>query len=122
MLIRSAIPGNEYLEVSGTSQAAPYVANVAAKIKDANPKLTPKEIKQILIGTVDSKGFLQDKVTAGGLVNSERAVVAAQISAKEGIAAAIGRARVQVSDVPSASASGLNSKWVVPVPLYPMFR
>src|SRR5690606_13725332 len=40
MLIHSAIPGNDYLQVSGTSQAAPYVANVAARIKDANPGLS----------------------------------------------------------------------------------
>src|SRR5690606_7299722 len=55
MLIDSAIPGNEYLKVSGTSQAAPYIANVAAKIKDANPGLRPVEIKKILMGTVDQK-------------------------------------------------------------------
>jgi cell wall-associated protease len=122
MLISSSIPGNEYLEVSGTSQAAPYVANVAAKIKDANPKLTPKEIKQILMGTVDSKGFLKDKVAAGGLVNSERAVVAAQISVKDGVAAGIGRARVQVSDMPSSRSSGVKADSVVPLPLYPMFN
>jgi cell wall-associated protease len=122
MLIKSAIPGNDYLEVSGTSQAAPYVANVAAKIKDANPKLTPAEIKKILMGTVDSKGFLKDKVSTSGIVNAERAVVAAQISVSMGVEAGINRARVQIRDVETSSSGPINSDAIVPMPLYPMFK
>jgi cell wall-associated protease len=122
MLIRSAIPGNDYLEVSGTSQAAPYVANVAAKIKAANPKLTPAEVKKILIGTVDAKGFLKDKVSAGGIVNTERAVVAAQISLSSGVNAGIARSMVQVKDMETAGFSDVNPKALTPVPLSPMFQ
>lgn len=40
MIINSQIPGGEYLKVSGTSQAAPLIANIAAGIKDANPALS----------------------------------------------------------------------------------
>lgn len=121
MLIDSAIPGNDFLKVSGTSQAAPYVANVAAKIKDANPKLKPLEIKKILMGTVDLKGFLKEKVSTGGIVNLDRAVVAAQMTVSMTVDEAINRAKIQVMDAPS-SKSAVHPEAVVPMPLYPMFR
>lgn len=89
MLIRSAVPGVGSLPVSGTSQAAPFVANVAGQVKDTNPALTPKEIKEILMGTVDKKSFLKLRVKSGGLVNKERAVLAADLSRKMSLAEAI---------------------------------
>jgi cell wall-associated protease len=122
MLINSAIPGNDYLEVSGTSQAAPYVANVAAKIKDSNPKLTPSDIKKILIGTVDVKDFLKEKIFAGGIVNSERAVMAAQLSSTMNLSNAISRSKQQVKNAPVASSFQQNLNAVIPLPLYPMFK
>lgn len=123
MLIHSAIPGaGEYLQVSGTSQASPYVANVAAKIKEANPKLKPVDIKKILMGTVDAKGFLKDKVSTGGIVNSERAVVAAQISNTLPVSMAIVKAKFQVKDAESFVRSDVDAKSVVPMPLTPMFK
>jgi cell wall-associated protease len=121
MLIDSSIPGNDYLKVSGTSQAAPFVANVAAKIKEANPRLRPADIKKILMGTVDAKGFLKDKVATGGIVNSERAVVAAQMSVSMGIDSAVASARLSVRDLPSEQSS-MEHKNIVPVSLTPMFR
>lgn len=122
MLIPSAIPGNEYMEVSGTSQAAPYVAKVAGQIKDANPKLMPSDIKKILMGTVDKKGFLSDKVAASGIVNSERAVVAAQMSLTMNVSEAISRARSFVKDEVSFMSSQVYPKSILPIPLSPMFK
>lgn len=122
MLIDSAIPGNDYLKVSGTSQAAPYVANVAAKIKDANPGLKPVDIKKILMGTVDQKGFLKDKVTVGGIVNMERAVVAAQLTKSMSVSSAISSAKRQVMDVQSFAKENVNPKAIQPIPLTPVFR
>jgi cell wall-associated protease len=121
MLIDSAIPGNDYLKVSGTSQAAPFVANVAAKIKEANPRLKPLEIKKILMGTVDKKGFLLDKVSTGGIVNSERAVVAAQMTNSLKVGEAIARAKSLVKDLPSTK-SNVEFGNVVPMPMPSMFR
>jgi len=121
MLIDSAIPGNDYLKVSGTSQAAPYVANVAGKIKAANPKLIPLEIKTILLGTVDKKAFLAEKVSTGGIVNLERAVVAAQMSNSMPITEAISRSKSQVKDS-LAEKSFISPGPVQPLPLFPMFR
>lgn len=121
MLINSAIPGNDYLEVSGTSQASPYVANIAAKIKEVNPGLKPVDIKSIIMGTVDKKLYLADKVSSGGIVNSERAMMAAQMSVKMGISEAISRSITMVRDVPVMKTQSFVGS-VVPMPLTPMFQ
>lgn len=116
MLVNSQIPGNEYLKVSGTSQAAPFVANVAAKIKDTNKNLTPAEIKKILMGTVDEKGFLVDKVKTKGIVNPQRAVVAAQMSLKMNIDEAIEMSISNVSDVATSKNKLLiNPELITPI-------
>jgi cell wall-associated protease len=94
--IRSSVPGDDYIHLSGTSQAAPFVTNVAGKIKDTNPELNPGQIKQILIGTVDKKSFLKDKVTSGGIVNKQRAIFAAQMSKIVPVSEAIERSLVAV--------------------------
>jgi cell wall-associated protease len=78
--ILSTIPMNNYLAVSGTSQAAPYVANIAGRIKDVNPKLGFREIKKIIMETVDVKSWLVGKVKTSGLVNRDRAIRAAELS------------------------------------------
>lgn len=122
MLIDSAIPGNDYLKVSGTSQAAPYVANVAAKIKEANTRLKPVDIKKILMGTVDRKTFLAEKVSTGGIVNLERAVVAAQMTNTMSVSEAIARSKRQIKAAPAGLKSSMNYGAVVPMPLAPMFR
>ena len=95
MLINSQIPGDEYLVVSGTSQAAPYIANVAAMIKDENPELSPKKIKEIMMKTADKKSFLTNKVKSG-LVNRTRAVEAAKMTKSLGLKLAIARSWMAV--------------------------
>lgn len=116
--INSAVPGNEYLEVSGTSQAAPYVANIAAQIKDSNPELLPKQIKDIIMNTVDKKSWLSTKVKAGGLVNPNRAVKAGVLSNTMNVSDAIAQAQKVVKDQPtmkSAIHQG-NAGWLLPMP------
>lgn len=122
MLIRSTIPGDDYLEVSGTSQAAPFVANIAARIKEMNPALTPAQIKQIIMGTVDYKDFLTGKVVTGGLVNTDRAVMAGQLSKTLAINESISRSRTSVRDVESSRPRAEQTKNIVALPLMPMFR
>ncbi len=99
VIIESAIPGDEYLKVSGTSQAAPYVANLAAKVKDANKDLTAEEIKRIIMNTVDTKDFLKGKVISNGIVNTDRAVYAAKLSVTYSLNYSINQAKVSVQDV-----------------------
>lgn len=99
VIIESAIPGDEYLKVSGTSQAAPYVANVAAKVKDANPSLTAEEIKRIILSTTDLKDYLIGKVASAGVANLDRAIYAAKLSVNYSLNYSIQQSRVMISDV-----------------------
>lgn len=96
--IRSTIPGNEYIEMSGTSMAAPYVSNVAAQVRSINANLTPEQTKRILMGTVDKKGFLTGKVSTGGIVNAKRAAAAAELSMTMALDAAISQSLQMVGD------------------------
>jgi len=105
VIIKSSIPGNQYLELSGTSMAAPYVTNVAARLKDLNPSLTVSGIKRLLCETVDVKPWLQGKVRTSGIVNPHRAFVAAELSAKVGLDAAIAQAKISIADEIEVSAN-----------------
>lgn len=98
MLIHSAIPGNDYLEVSGTSQAAPYVANICDQVISINPKLSVGEMKQVVMGTVDQKEFLKGKVSTEGIVNKARAVYAAKMSLTNSVDQAITLAKNKIAD------------------------
>lgn len=117
--IESTVPGNKYLVVSGTSQAAPYVANIAGQVKDANPELAPRDIKKIILGTVDIREWLVGKVRTSGTVNGSRAVRAAELSKTMNVDLAIRNSIRDVQDIPSsgnlksaASATGV----VLPLP------
>ena len=116
--IESAAPGNEYIEVSGTSQAAPYVAGVAGKILDINPKLTPLEVKMILKGTVDKKDFLVSKVTTSGIVNTNRAQRAANLSLALSVADSVNQAKIDILDMPTKKS--VHSPVVVPGMILPL--
>jgi cell wall-associated protease len=97
--ILSTIPGDKYLTVSGTSQASPYVANVAALALDANPNLSNSDLKAILMGTVDMKAFLKGKVVSGGIVNTKRAMAAAKMTLSLQLKDAIDSSRLSVNDI-----------------------
>jgi cell wall-associated protease len=87
--IRSASPGGEHLTLSGTSQAAPYVAGVAAQIRGINPRLSPEETRSILLSTVEPLAFLKGRVASGGVVHPDRALAAAQLSVNHSVDAAV---------------------------------
>jgi subtilisin family serine protease len=71
--ISSLTPGGYELPASGTSQAAPYVANVAIKAlaiaKDRNYKLSAKTLKYIIIKTAIKKDIFKDKAKSNGLIS-----------------------------------------------------
>ena len=100
MGIHSTIPGDEYIVISGTSQAAPYVTRVAAGLKEINPALKPAELKKILMGTVDKKDFLAGKIKSGGMINDERAMEAAKLSLSNTIEEAVKLSLAAVADLP----------------------
>ena len=63
-----------YQHVDGTSFAAPIVASVVAQMIQANPRLTPGAIKNILISTAD-RIVTEPLLRQGyGVVNARRAV------------------------------------------------
>jgi subtilisin family serine protease len=104
--IVSTIPGDGQMAMSGTSQASPFVANLAGKVLDKNPNLKPAEVKQILMQTVDKKSFLVGKVVSEGTANEERAVRAAALSAEMSVGEAILQAKSEVRSPRSRMHSG----------------
>lgn len=65
-----------HIAISGTSMATPHVAGLAAIIRQANPSLTPADVKAIIIGTASDLG---DDATAqgAGMIDAVAAVAAA---------------------------------------------
>lgn len=118
--IKASIPGNEYVELSGTSMAAPFVTNAAARVQEANPTLDPAGVKRILIETVDKKSFLMGKVSSGGIVNVKRAQFAAELSAKKmTLEAAIAEARDSIADEVQAEMNiDENDLLIAPMPAF----
>ncbi len=71
--VESYLPGGSRVALSGTSMAAPQVANLAGKMLAVNPRLQPAQVIAIIVSTADK--------TADGrrtLVNPAKAVAAAR--------------------------------------------
>lgn len=121
--INSAEPGNRYIRISGTSQAAPYVARIATLVKEANPRLLPREIKKIITSTVDLRGYLTGKVKTGGIVNGLRAVKAAELTRRHPLEVAISQSHMFVKDTGSRKGRTIvNSVGEFVLPLPSMFK
>lgn len=69
-----------YSPASGTSMAAPYIANLAAQIMNANPKLSPSEVKRIILTTGEEKLHLRPRLSSGSIVRNDKALRAASLS------------------------------------------
>ncbi len=68
------IVATHYQHVDGTSFAAPIVTSIVAQMIEANPRLTPGAIKNILISTAD-RIMSEPVIRQGyGVVNARRAV------------------------------------------------
>jgi serine protease AprX len=68
------IVATHYQHVDGTSFAAPIISSVVAQMLEANPKLTPVAIKNILISTADRITTAPAIRQGYGVVNASRAV------------------------------------------------
>lgn len=66
-----------YKYVDGTSFAAPIVSSVAAQMIEANPRLTPSEVKSILIATAERLPLYEVDRQGWGVVDARKAVEAA---------------------------------------------
>ena len=77
--IFATYPNNQMGYMSGTSMACPMAARFATLVLQEYDKLTPEELKKLLMGTVDKKDWLTEKVKSGGVINPNRAVYAAKL-------------------------------------------
>ncbi|MGM9992512.1 MAG: S8 family peptidase [Candidatus Bruticola sp.] len=66
--------GSDYIAISGTSMATPMVAGVAACLKQANPNLTHKDVKEILVKSCDNYLDEPKNVQGAGLINAKKAL------------------------------------------------
>lgn len=87
VMIYSSVPDTGYAYNSGTSMASPCVAGVASILREYFPKLTAKEVKQVLMESVTPIPFnvpepghreimvsYSDLCISGGIINAYKAV------------------------------------------------
>jgi subtilisin family serine protease len=67
--ILSTLPNNRYGYFTGTSMAAPHVAGTVALVRSLNPTLSPTNIRNRILTTVDPIPSLLSKVSTGGRLN-----------------------------------------------------
>jgi serine protease AprX len=63
-----------YKHVDGTSFSAPIVASLAAQILEAAPRLAPREVKSLIIGTARRLPQVEVERQGWGVVDARRAV------------------------------------------------
>ena len=59
-----------YTQISGTSMATPYIAGMVALMLDADPTLTPDEVKQLLVDTASRMPGREEWEVGAGYVNA----------------------------------------------------
>jgi subtilisin family serine protease len=72
--ILSTVTNNNYANMNGTSMAAPHVSGAAALLLSKHPTLTPLEVKQKLLQSVDAAPLASGKVASGGRLNVFKAL------------------------------------------------
>ena len=63
-----------YTQISGTSMATPYIAGVVALMLDADPTLSPDQIREILTSTATKMPGREEWEVGAGFVNAHAAV------------------------------------------------
>ncbi|MBT7611193.1 MAG: S8 family serine peptidase [Bacteriovoracaceae bacterium] len=105
LAINSTIPSNSYIRVNGTSQASPYISNVAAKAleiaKQKRINLSIKSLKTILLRTVDKKKELLEQSVSGGIVNPERVYAAIRLLKRNSVKTAVNKSMSLVGPINS---------------------
>lgn len=73
--------GAAYMAMDGTSMASPIVAGVCAAVLEANPNLSPDQVKTILMKTSDRLPGVRANDQGAGVLNAQKAVaVASQLA------------------------------------------
>lgn len=96
--VLSTSPNDQYDVMSGTSQAAPLVAGVAALIKSAHPSWTADQIRAQLVATADAVDAHNPDYI--GLLGAGR------VDAAEAVGGPVGAPRAYVAGVHLAEAQG----------------
>jgi subtilisin family serine protease len=68
-------PSEGYVELQGTSMAAPHVAGTAALLRSVKPGATVSELKAAILGSVDPVPAFAGITVTGGRLNANRALV-----------------------------------------------
>jgi serine protease AprX len=71
---RESVITKNYKYVDGTSFAAPIVSSVVAQMLEANPNLTPQQVKRILISTAERLPHYEVDRQGWGVIDPRRAV------------------------------------------------
>ena len=71
---RENVITKHYKYVDGTSFAAPIVSSVAAQMLEANPRLSPSQIKKILVSTAERLPHYEVDRQGWGVIDPRRAV------------------------------------------------
>ena len=79
-LRQESVITSHYKYVDGTSFAAPIVSSVIAQMLEANPDLTPQEVKKILISTAERLPHYEVDRQGWGVLDPRKAVVQALVS------------------------------------------
>ncbi|MFM7300288.1 MAG: S8 family serine peptidase, partial [Crocinitomicaceae bacterium] len=72
--IYNTVPQSSYMNLQGTSMAAPMVAGMAAMLSSFYPTLTMAQIREAIMKTVVVKKTLVERCNTGGVVNVVKAV------------------------------------------------
>ncbi len=72
-----------YKYVDGTSFAAPIVSSIIACMLEANPRLTPQQIKRVLIDTAERVPEIEVDRQGWGVVSARRAAEGAFLQNRE---------------------------------------
>ncbi|MFN6963504.1 MAG: S8 family serine peptidase [Pyrinomonadaceae bacterium] len=75
---RENVITRNYKYVDGTSFSAPIVSSLVAQMIEANPRLTPSQIKRILITTAERLPHIEVDRQGWGVIDPRRAVAAAE--------------------------------------------
>lgn len=73
-LARDNPTAKDYIDLTGTSQAAPVVAGLVAVLLQANPNLTPAEIKEILMASARPIEDVSPNAQGAGTVYAPKAL------------------------------------------------
>lgn len=76
--ILSTVPGDKYNSLSGTSMATPHVSGAAVLLKAAYPNMKAKELKAVLMDSVEKLPALSGKVQTEGRLNIAKAFAVAK--------------------------------------------